>query len=86
VVAGRAADRAVLGQARGERAWRQVTATLIRRDPDRLQSASGPATLFVRARWSAGGSQWTGRVPVSRAQWQRGTAAVWVDAGGGRRA
>lgn len=82
IAAGRAADRAVLGQARGERAWHRVTATLIRRDAEDLQSASGPSMLLVRARWTAAGSVRAGRVPVSPAQQRRGTAAVWVDAGG----
>jgi hypothetical protein len=82
IAAGRAADRAALGQARGEQPWRQVTATLIRPGAQDLQSASGGSTLFVRARWSAGGPSRTGRVPVSPAQWKRGTAAVWVDAAG----
>jgi hypothetical protein len=83
IAAGRAADRAVLGQARGEQAWRRVTATLIRRDADDLQSASGRSMLLVRARWSAAaGAVRTGRVPVSPAQSKRGTAQVWVDAAG----
>jgi hypothetical protein len=83
IAAGRAADRAVLGQARGEQAWHRVTATLIRRDPDDLQSASGRSTLLVRARWSAAaGAGRTGWVPVTPAQWKRGTAPVWVDAAG----
>jgi hypothetical protein len=83
VAAGRAADRAVLAQAHGQQAWRRVTATLIRRDTDRLQSAtSGSAALFARARWSAGGRGRTGWVPVSPGQRRRGTAAVWVGADG----
>jgi hypothetical protein len=61
IAAGRAADRAVLGQAHGEQGWRRVTATLIRRDSERLQSAtSGLVMLSVRARWRAGGSDRTG--------------------------
>ena len=38
--------------------------------------------VLMRARWTAGGSVRTGRVPVSPAQRTRGTAAVWVDAAG----
>jgi hypothetical protein len=83
VAAGRAADRAVLARTHGEQNWRRVPATLSRHDPRRLQSAaSGAFTLLARARWRAGGRARTGWVPVSPAQWRRGTAAVWVDPGG----
>lgn len=50
IAAGRAADRSVLRQGHGEQSWRQVTATLSRRDSRRLQSsASGTAAVWAAA-------------------------------------
>jgi hypothetical protein len=81
--AGRAAEHAVLARAHGEQRWRQVTATLTRRDTERLQSpAGGWSQLLVRARWTAGGRARTGWVPATPAERKRGRTAVWVSPGG----
>jgi hypothetical protein len=82
--AARLVGRDVLRQARIERSWRQVTATLAHR---RAGPPSGSADVRVgqsaRARWTAGGQSRAGWVPVSPAAAKSGKVTVWVDADGG---
>jgi hypothetical protein len=79
ITAGRLADSRVLQEARAEQAWRQVTATVVWGDAQRLEpSPSGWLVLSEQAAWTAGGRTRTAWVPVSTGAGRHETVGVWL--------
>jgi hypothetical protein len=77
VAAFRLAERAGLRQQHNQRAWRQVTASLLRPRSGDVMSLDG---AWAPARWTApDGQVRTGDVPVLGPDWASPTVRMWVD-------
>jgi len=76
-------NAAGLRQARTERSWHQVNATLLRSAPQPMTAYGNSATYWVRGRWPApGGGARTGLIPAQAGARAGATVAIWVNAAG----
>ena len=67
-----------------QQSWHPVSAVLLRAAPGPLYSDNGANTWteWAPARWTAGGQQYTGRIPVLAGSRAGSTQTVWLDRAG----
>jgi hypothetical protein len=72
-----------LRQARTERSWHQVNATLLRSTPEPINAYGNAATYWVLGRWPVpGGRTRTGLIPAQAGERAGAAIVIWVNASG----